>query len=60
VKYQKPTVEKFGAFRDLTLLGLNSSTDGASIFGVVSSPGCQTTYRGTTFSIGCPVDPTAS
>lgn len=59
MKYQKPTVEKFGAFRDLTLLGLSSSTDGASIFGV-TSPGCSTTWRGTEYRIGCPVDATAS
>lgn len=60
MKYQKPTVEKFGSFRDLTLLGLNQSTDGASIFGVVSSPGCSTTWGGKEYRIGCPVDATAS
>lgn len=57
--YQKPTLEKFGSFRDLTRLGFASSTDGASIFGI-GSPGCSTTLWGRTYEIGCPDSPTAS
>jgi len=57
--YQKPVVEKFGTFRELTLWGFDSATDGGSIFGI-GSPGCQTTWRGTTYSIGCGDGPTTS
>ena len=55
--YQKPTLEKFGAFRDLTRLGFSSANDGASIFG---SNGCVIQYQGKTYEIGCPADATAS
>lgn len=34
--YQKPLLQKFGSFRELTLVGLTGSADGASIFGVLS------------------------
>lgn len=51
--YQKPLVEKFGSFRELTQLGLSSASDGASIFGI---SGCQTGP----ISLGCPTDPTTS
>ena len=58
--YQKPLVEKFGSFRELTQLGFASSTDGASIFGI-GSPGCETRTRWGTIEIGCPDDgPTTS
>lgn len=53
--YQKPAVEKFGTFRELTQLGLSSASDGASIFGI-GSPGCQTGP----ISLGCPTGPTTS
>jgi hypothetical protein len=60
VAYQKPLVEKLGSFRELTRFGLASATDGASIFGI-GSPGCSTTWLGTTYEIGCPEDgPTTS
>jgi hypothetical protein len=60
VAYQKPLVEKFGSFRELTQLGFASSTDGASIFGI-GSPGCSTTIGRRTIEIGCPDDgPTTS
>ena len=59
--YQKPSLEKFGTFRDLTPWGFSSATDGGSIFGI-GSPGCQTTIRSNTYSIGCPTTdgPTSS
>lgn len=55
VAYQKPLVEKFGSFRELTRFGLASATDGASIWGI-SSPGCSTTIGRRTWEIGCPDD----
>lgn len=57
--YEKPTLQRFGTFRELTLLGLNSSTDGASIFGI-GSPGCSTTIWGRTWEIGCDTGPHTS
>ncbi|MBX3173940.1 MAG: lasso RiPP family leader peptide-containing protein [Gemmatimonadaceae bacterium] len=51
--YEKPTLQRFGTFRELTLLGFSSSTDGASIFGI-GSPGCSTTIGRHTYEIGCP------
>ncbi len=57
--YQKPQLQKFGTFRELTLLGLNSSTDGAVIFGI-GSPGCSTTIGKWTWEIGCPSGPRSS
>ena len=60
MNYKKPTVEKFGTFRDLTRLGFNSASDGASILGVVTSPGCVSQWGRRTYEIGCPTDQTAS
>ena len=40
--YQKPEVQKFGSFRDLTQLGFANATDGMSILGIGTSPGCYT------------------
>lgn len=57
--YEKPTVQRFGTFRELTQLGFASATDGASILGI-GSPGCSTTIGRTTYEIGCPSGPTAS
>lgn len=57
--YQKPQLQKFGTFRELTLLGLNSSTDGAVIFGI-GSPGCSTTIGKWTWEIGCDSGPRSS
>ena len=57
--YEKPSLKKFGTFRDLTQLGLNKSTDGASIFGI-SSPGCSTTVWGRTWEFGCDNGPQQS
>lgn len=57
--YQKPVLQKYGSFRELTLLGMNNSTDGASILGI-SSPGCSTTIGRWTFEIGCETGPSAS
>lgn len=31
--YQKPTLEKYGSFRDLTLIGLTGAADGATQYG---------------------------
>lgn len=53
--YQKPSLQRFGSFRELTQLGLRSSTDGASFFGI-GSPGCETFG----YEIGCPDGPTSS
>jgi len=60
--YQKPVVEKFGTFRDLTRWGFSSATDGGSIFGI-GSPGCETDLSDWgmgTIRVGCPTGPTAS
>ena len=59
--YQRPELQRFGTFRELTLLGFNSNTDGAVFLGVVSvsSPGCSTNWGGNTYEIGCD-GPTAS
>lgn len=57
--YQKPTLQRFGSFRELTKLGIDSSTDGASFLGI-GSPGCETDLWGKTYEIGCPDEPTAS
>jgi hypothetical protein len=53
--YQKPLLQRFGTFRELTQLGLASSTDGASFLGI-GSPGCSTSWEGQTYEIGCPTD----
>jgi hypothetical protein len=47
--YSKPTLEKFGTFRELTQWGWRSATDGGSILGI-GSPGCSTFG----YEIGCP------
>ena len=55
--YQKPKLERFGTFRELTRLGLSNASDGASILGVVTSPGCYSDFRDYgygEYSIGCP------
>lgn len=31
--YEKPVLQKFGSFRDLTRIGFTGSSDGASILG---------------------------
>ena len=55
--YQKPTLEKFGTFRDLTRLGIDRANDGVGIFGTV---GCSSQWNGQTYEYGCPADATAS
>ena len=35
--YQKPVLQKFGTFRDLTRIGFTGSSDGASVLGPRSS-----------------------
>lgn len=59
--YQKPVLEKFGSFRELTQWGFQNASDGGSIFGI-GSPGCTTRIWGQTIEIGCPAEdsPTAS
>ena len=52
--YEKPVLQRFGTFRELTQIGFNNATDGGSIFGI-SSPGCSTRIWGRTINIGCPV-----
>lgn len=47
--YEKPRLERFGTFRELTKLGLASDSDGFSILGIGTSPGCETFG----FEIGC-------
>ena len=44
--YEKPTLERFGTFRDLTQLGNNSGTDAASVFGL----GCDRSPDATDFA----------
>lgn len=39
--YEKPNLERFGTFRELTQLGLSSDSDGWSIIGIGTSPGCK-------------------
>lgn len=51
--YEKPALEKFGTFRDLTQWGFANASDGGSIFGI-SSSGCSTRIRRRTINIGCP------
>ena len=38
--YQKPTVQRFGTFRDLTRQGFSGSLDGAT-FGATNGSNCQ-------------------
>lgn len=61
--YQKPLLQRYGSFRELTRWGFSSATDGGSIFGI-GSPGCETDlskWGYGTISIGCPTDgPTSS
>jgi hypothetical protein len=52
--YSKPKLERFGTFRELTQWGLQSATDGGSIFGI-GSPGCSTFG----FEIDCPAASTS-
>jgi len=58
--YQKPMIEKFGAFRELTRWGFTSASDGGSIMGVTVSDGCSTRWNGHTYNFGCPTDPSTS
>lgn len=62
--YRKPTLEKFGHFRDLTRLGFSSSTDGFTVIGIGTSPGCETnwSYGGSsgTIELGCPTESVSS
>lgn len=39
--YEKPRLERFGTFRELTQIGLSSDADGIVIFGTVTTPGCK-------------------
>lgn len=58
--YEKPVLRKFGTFRELTQLGLNLNSDGASICGI-SSSGCSTPDgNGYTWEIGCDNGPRTS
>ncbi len=52
-RYATTVLKRFGSFRELTLLGFASATDGATILGI-GSPGCETTLWGRTYEIGCP------
>jgi hypothetical protein len=55
--YEKPTVEKFGSFRDLTRLGFSGNTDGATVIGAngtTTSPGDQCVYDATGGRYYCP------
>jgi hypothetical protein len=47
--YEKPTVERFGVFRELTKWGLSGDSDGGAVFGI-GSPGCSTFGK----KVGCP------
>lgn len=39
--YAKPTLEKFGTFRDLTMLGFLGTSDGYFICGTVTGSNCR-------------------
>lgn len=43
--YEKPTLQRFGTFRELTQIGLTSNSDGASILSV-NSPGSDRAWFG--------------
>jgi hypothetical protein len=49
--YQKPTLERFGTFRDLTLAGCIGSTDGASLPGIGNSTGGTPIITGNVTSV---------
>jgi hypothetical protein len=58
--YEKPSLQRFGTFRDLTRWGFASASDGGSILGI-SSPGCETdTGQWGVYRIGCPTTPSTS
>ena len=57
--YQKPTLQKFGTFRELTRFGFASAADGISIFGI-GGDGCQIDVGSRTYEIGCPEGSTSS
>ena len=44
--YEKPMLERFGTFRDLTQLGNDSGADAASVFGL----GCSAASDATDFA----------
>ena len=56
--YQKPRVERFGSFRELTQVGFNGTTDGFTICGIGSGnelcggPGAPPCRDGSPVSIG--------
>jgi len=58
--YQKPRVERFGTFRELTQVGFNGTTDGFTICGVANGtgdnfcggPGVEPCRDGSPVSIG--------
>lgn len=39
--YQKPILQKFGTFRELTQFGESGASDGFAIRGIGTSPGCS-------------------
>ena len=55
--YQKPRVERFGSFRELTQVGFNGTTDGFTICGIGSGnelcggPGAPPCRNGSPVSI---------
>lgn len=51
--YQKPTLQKFGTFRELTRFGFASAADGISILGI-GGDGCEVQWGSRTYEIGCP------
>ncbi|HEX8718310.1 MAG TPA: lasso RiPP family leader peptide-containing protein [Gemmatimonadaceae bacterium] len=47
--YQKPKVERYGTFRELTQVGFNGTSDGYTVSGIgnetcssITAPGCRT------------------
>lgn len=40
--YDRPTLQKFGTFRELTKLGNDGASDGATVHGIGTSDGCLT------------------
>jgi hypothetical protein len=52
--YQKPSVKKFGSFRELTKVGFNNVSDGGAVFGTAVGNNCQqVVVGGNTTTLNC-------
>lgn len=57
--YLKPTLQRFGSFRDLTRIGFELASDGCTIVGVNGNTGNGSNYY-TTHPFCTPPGPTTS